>query len=95
MVIVHDFELTAKADNATGTSGCQLLAQFINKHVGGGSSLTARGVASDRMTEKVRGKFTVGNGTGRVFIIDIEEGIEVLTNKKYSNVVNLPGGWES
>lgn len=91
MVIVHDFELTGKADDATGTSGGQLLAKSVDKDVTGGNSCFAGGASADGVTEKVRGEFTVCDDTGSVVVINIEKGVEILlnVNKTFRNYDKL------
>jgi len=85
VVIVHDFELTGKADDATGTSGGQLLAKSVDKDVTGGNSCFAGGASADGVTEKVRGEFTVCDDTGSVVVINIEKGVEILAGGNHNS----------
>jgi len=77
VVVVHDTELLAEADNSASTAGGKLLTQTVNKIVG--SRLGAGGSSrADFTTEKSVGELFVLKRARLVSVVDREESVKIL-----------------
>ena len=78
VVVIHDLELSLETDEATGTSGGELLAHGLSKLLRG--TLTTSGTAgsSHRSAIEGRGELFVVNGSRVILIINAEKSLEIL-----------------
>ena len=76
VVIVHDAELLGEADDATGTTGLQLVAKALEEVFT--SSLATGGSATDLSLEDLAGEFTVVEASRLILVVEVEEGIQIL-----------------
>ena len=76
MVVVHDAELLAKANNSTSTTALQLVLESLKKILTAGSA-TGRG-ASNISSKDLAGELTIVKRTALILIIDVEQRVQVL-----------------
>ena len=76
MVVVHDAELLAEANDATSTTALQLVLQSLKEILTGGSA-TGRG-ATNIPPENLTGELTVVKSATLILVIDVEQCIQVL-----------------
>ena len=86
MVVVHDAELLAEANDATSTTTLQLVLQSL-KEILTGSAATGRG-ATNISPENLTGKLTVVQSTTTILVIDLEEGIQILVGRNQYQLKN-------
>ena len=79
MVVIHDAELLAKANNSTSTTALQLVLQSLEKVFTGGSA-TGRG-ATNISSKDLTSEFTVVKRAALILVIDVEQGIQVLLQR--------------
>ena len=76
MVVVHDAELLAKANNSTSTTALQLVLESLEKVLTVGSA-TGRG-ATNIPSKDLTGELTIVKSTTLILIIDVEQRVQVL-----------------
>jgi hypothetical protein len=79
VVVVHDAELLAEANDATSTTTFQLVLQSL-KEILTGSAATGRG-ATNISPENLTGELTVVQSTTPILVIDLEEGVKILSGR--------------
>jgi hypothetical protein len=77
VVVVHDTELLAEADNTTRTTRGKLLAETVNKIVGSGLG-AGRGSGVDFTTKNSVGELFVLKRARLVSVVERKEGVEIL-----------------
>jgi len=70
VVVIHDTELTAEADDTAGTTGGELLSEALDEVLGGGSGTLGGGDASDFTAKNTDGKLSVVKGAALISVVD-------------------------
>jgi len=88
VVVVHDLELALEADDSTGTSGSQLLAETVHKLLWVGGRL-GRLRATHFKPEDLGAEFSVRDRATLVGIVKLEQHCQVLSGGDLdSNLLN-------
>jgi hypothetical protein len=77
VIVVHDAELLAKPDDATGTTACKLLAETVEQIIG--VDLGGLGSTSNLLAEERGGKLFVVNRASTVQVVEGEKRVEILS----------------
>ena len=84
MVVIHDAELLAEANDTASTTGLQLVAEALKKVLT--SSLAASRGTTDISAEDLASELTIVESAALVLVVDVVEGIQILAS--YENKIN-------
>jgi len=89
VVVVHDFELTAEANNATSATRSELLAELINEIVGAGLGSFGGSSSVDLAAEHFVGELAVLKSVVVVFVVAGVKSVKILLKKSKSVTTRL------